>query len=205
MTLALKNANDKEICQLCHHLAQEGREKLIKWFGKAMFHNMPSFHGILKATMTPQQMLDHIAKTHGKPRDHRLCMETVEAAFDVPHNAKAGVKTCFMKLVEAADDAKSLGRAHTNQQKMDEALGNFERECGKDAHKTKDEWEASNKTAWTAFMVHWKDEIHNIETQSGETHKANQSVQEQVDALKTKMQTMQMSMNAMEEEKQSIV
>lgn len=44
VTQALQNAHDKEVYRLYHHLVQEGREKLIEWFGKAMFHDMPSSH-----------------------------------------------------------------------------------------------------------------------------------------------------------------
>ena len=146
-------------------------------------------------------MLEHILKTHRKARDHCLCMETVEKAFNAPYNAKAGIQTYFMNIEVAADDAKSLGSPHTDQQKMNKALSNFERKYGKEAHEAKDLWEASDDKTWTAFMVHWKDEVHKIETRSGKIHKANQAAQKQVDALETKMQAMQTSMNAMAEEK----
>ena len=205
MTLALQNAHEKEIYRLYHHLVQEGRDTLIGWFGKAMFHDMPSSHGILKASTTPRQMLDHIAATYGKARDHRLCMETVEKAFNVPYSAKTGIETYFMNLEEAADDAKSLGREYTDQQKIDKALGNFERVHGKDANKAEDRWEESKDHSWTAFMVHWKDAIHKIEPRSKKTHAANQVVQEQVEALAAQMKTMQLNMNTMEEENRSIV
>ena len=87
-----------------------------------MFHDMPSSHGILKATTTPQQMLDHISKTHGKACDHRLCMETAEKAFNASCNAKAGIETHFVNIEEAADKAKSLGSPHTNLMKPVTAL-----------------------------------------------------------------------------------
>ena len=65
-------------------------------------------------------------------------MEAVEKAFNEPHSARSGIETHFMNLEEAADDAKSLGQACTDQQKMDKALSIFEREHGKDAHKAED-------------------------------------------------------------------
>ena len=66
VTLALQNAHNKEVHRLCHHLVQEGREKLIEWFRKAVFHNVPNLHGVLKATTAPCWMLDCVAKTQRK-------------------------------------------------------------------------------------------------------------------------------------------
>ena len=98
-----------------------------------------------------------------------------------------------MNLEEAADNAKSLGRPYTDQQKMDKALSSFEHVHGKDAHKAEDRWEEkpSDKRTWSEFMNHWKSEVHKIETRTKTTHRANQVVQEQVDELSAKFSRME--------------
>ena len=196
---------DKAVYGLYHHLVQEGKERLITWFGKAMFHDM-HVGGGLQVTTTPREMLEHLAATYGTAQDHRECMKQVETAFAKPFNPKLPVETYFMDLEEAMEDAEALGRAYTTAQAMDKALGHFDQHYGKDAHKAEDKWDdkADTDKTWTNFKLHWKKSIHTLQTRNRAAKHANQAIDKQVQGLQARIDSMQLDMSAMQVEHHSV-
>lgn len=187
--------------KLYHHLVQEGKKKLLEWFGKSMFHDLWE-KGALPVTRTPRDLLEHLEQTYGTPRDYRISMEQVEIAFNKPYDPKKPIETYFMHLEEACSDADALGRSFTEQQKIDKALSNFEGHFGKDADKAEDKWDAKTKEkkTWSAFKTHWKTELHKFDTRGRYTRRANQAITEQMEGLSAKVEGMQVDMSAIKAE-----
>jgi hypothetical protein len=157
-------ADKLETYKLYHHLVQEGKAKIITWFGKAMFVDLYE-DDLLPANITPVQLLDHLGTTYSQGRDYRRHMEQVEKDFNAPYNPREPVETYFMKLQEARAHADLLGQPYTEQQTMNRALTQFEQHHEKDAYKAEKRWnERDGATDWAAFKVFWKDEIHQWDT-----------------------------------------
>ena len=85
---------------LYRHLRIEGQKALIEWFGPAKFCDMQQ-NGILPATATPTDKLDHPKLTCGTLRNCHRCMIEVEKSLQEPHDPSKGVEIHLMRLDES--------------------------------------------------------------------------------------------------------
>ena len=198
----LAYADKMEAYRLYAHLVNEGRSKLIKWFGKSMFVDLYK-NEMLPVTTTPRDMLDHLTKTYAQTRDNRRHMKTVNARMDAPYDDTKPVEVYFMQLQEARADAALLDEPYTETQLINKALGEFERHLGKDAYKAEKRWNEKTDKTWSKFKSFWKDELHQWETVSKAKRQANHVVTEQFDELTRRFDSMQMNMSALQAENQS--
>ena len=185
---------------LYNHLMQEGKAKLVAWFGKAMFVDLHK-DGVLPNTTTAKELIKHITATYALPRDRRRHMKEVTEAFNAPYNPRESVEVYFMKLQEAMTDAELLGRGFTDDQAKDMALQQFEIHFEKDAYKAEKKWneKQEKEQGWEAFKLYWKTEIHQLEAATGGTGRkkeAHQAVDiaariDSVNALKAETQSLQ--------------
>ena len=183
----LEYADKLDSYKLYNHLMQEGKEKIIVWFGRPLFVDL-HIDGILPITTTPKELLQHLASTYAQGRDHRRHMEQVEKEFNKAFDPTKPVEVYFMQLQEARTDADLLGQPYSDQQAMNKALKQFEKHFEKDAYKAEKRWnEKTGIKDWTAFKTYWKDEIHQWETVSKSSRRANQAVIEHVDTQVSEM------------------
>ena len=132
---ATMKCNDQmALFKLHNHLMQECKLKMIRWFGKSMFEDLHK-NGLPPNTVTAKQLLLHLEKAHSQLCDKRQHLEQSEKDLNSPCNAKKPVETCFMKLQEAQNDTKPLGKPCTPEIVMNEALNQFAKQCGEDARK----------------------------------------------------------------------
>jgi len=187
-----------------HHLAQQGKAKIVEWFGESMFVDL-YVNGMLPTTKTPKDLLQHISKTYAKGREHRTHLKAVQEEFDAAYDPRLPVETYFMKLQEACEDAELLGQPYTEQQRMNKALEQFQIQYGKDASKAEDKWEdkPDAERSWTNFKVYWKDALNKIESYTKKSKAANQAVQSQVDQLTESLNTIRLDMSALQAENRS--
>jgi hypothetical protein len=190
-----------------NHLMQEGKGKIIEWFGKAYFVDL-HVNGLLPPDVTPRKLLQHLSDTYAQPRDHRRHMVTVEEKFDTAYDPRNAVEAYFMKLQEARSDAALLGQPYTDQQVMNKALRQFETHYEKDSYKAEKKWneKADNEKTWERFKTYWKEEIHQWETITGRaTKQANQaeeidlhSIVESINALQAETKSNNMLVQQMQ-------
>ena len=174
------------------HLAQEGRTKIMEWFGKAMFHDLFK-NDALPPTVTPSDLLAHIEATYATPSANRICMEEVEDKINGRYDTKQAVEAYFMQLQDARTHAKLLGVSYTDQQIMNKALKQFELRYEKDAYKAEKKWnerDAKAKT-WSHFKKYWKEEVHQWNVYAARSKKKQahhavdvESIMENVSALR---------------------
>ena len=189
--------------KLYSHLVQEGKAKLIEWFGESMFVDL-YIDEMLPTKITPRELLEHLTATYAKSADNRRYMAQVDTSFRSNYDHKQPVEAYFMKLQTAQNNATLLGRRYTEEQLIDQALAQFESYLGgKDAAKSEKRWlEKEGDHTWTAFKQFWKDEIHQWETvnKSQQRH-ANQAIMED---LTVQMDSMKASINALQAENQTV-
>ena len=189
-----------------NHLMQEGRMKLITWFGRAMFNDLYK-NDMLPPAVTPRELLEHLAETYSQGTDNRHHMERVKKDFESDYNPKLPVETYFMKLQDARAQAVILGQGYTEQQAMNQALSQFDKHLGKDAHKAEKRWYRRTKenesTDWNAFKTFWKDEVHQWSRTNKSTHQAHQAVTNQVDTLTAMVNDLQVDLSTMQGENRS--
>ena len=185
----MEYADKMETYRMYNHLVQEGKTKLIAWFGKPMFVDLFK-DGLLPNTLTPKELLAHLETTYSQGRDYRRHMEQVERAFNKAYDPAQPVEGYFMQLQDARDDAALLGQPYTDQQAMNKALKQFEKHYEKEAYKAEKKWnEANDPTDWAAFKTFWKSEIHQWETIGKSIRRANQAVMDKVDMELSSMRT----------------
>ena len=66
----LEYAAKMEEYKTYNQLVQQGNDKLVEWFDASMFGDL-HVGGVLPATTTPRELLDHLTKTYGQGRNHR--------------------------------------------------------------------------------------------------------------------------------------
>ena len=158
----MKYEREQEVYRIYFHLTQEGKARLIEWFGKSMFADL-HHNCVLPIKTTPREMLEHLALTYALPSDYCHHMRTIDKMCAAPHDTKLPVEDYFMKLQECKDNAQLLKRPYTDQQVMDKALEQFEEQYGRDASKAEKRWNRDYPGAtgtWTEFKRFWKEEIH---------------------------------------------
>ena len=182
---------------LYNHLIQEGKTKLVTWFGKEMFVDLHK-DGVLPNTKTPKELITHLSATYALPRDRRRHMKQVTEEFNAPYDPKKSVEAYFMGLQDARTHAELLGRPFTDSQTMDMALQQFETHYEKDAYKAEKKWNErkAQERTWEDFKTYWKTEIHQYETMAGSKKQAHQvvdlnSLVESVNALKAETLSLQ--------------
>ena len=190
------------------HLAQEGRKKIVDWFGKAMFLDLFR-DGALRPTVTPVELLEHIATTYATPNANRICMEEVEDKINGKYDPKQSVEAYFMQLQDARVHAAMLGIVYTDQQIMNKALKQFETQYGKDSYKAEKRWNRreEHEKQWTHFKTFWKEEVHEwnaFAARGGARRQANHAVDlagimENVSALRAETQSLQAHNTALED------
>ena len=202
--------NDKlQEYTLYHHLVQEGKAKIIEWFGKELFVDL-FVDGLLPTTITPRELLTHLSSTYGLTIDYRKHMENVEAAFNEPYDPKKPVEAYFMRLQDAQADAALLNEPISKQRLMNKALRDFERHYEKDSYKAERKWneKGEDERTWEAFKTYWKNEIHQWDTVSGRsTQQAHQAVdltklQQTVEGLQAETRTLQEDNNVLSQQLQ---
>ena len=164
----LKYAREMERYLLYHHLVQTGNEKLITWFGKAMFLDL-CHKGELKTDATPKILLAHLEATYSQSADELDYFEAVDKAFNAPYNARKPVEEYFMTLQEAQEDSKDLGVGFTDTQVITQALRQFIKQHGKEGRKNANKWNEETDKSWETFKIFWKRKIHEM----GRTKEAN--------------------------------
>ena len=189
---------------LYNHLIQEGKAKIIEWFGKPMFVDL-QVNGLLPSTKTPNDLLEHLTKTYAQGRAHRRYLAETAKSFNAPYNPKEPVEAYFMRLQDARSDAELLGQPYTDTQVMNQAIVQFELQHGKDAAKASTKWDTKTtaEQTWTAFKEYWKTELELWESYTMTNPKAHNAVQEQVDDLSAQVSSMQFDMTALQSENQS--
>ena len=90
----MEYADQTESYQIYHHLLQAGTSKITEWFGTDLFVDLHK-EGVLPVTTTPKKLLEHLAGTYGQGGDYQCHMETIEAKFNSPYNAKQPLETYF--------------------------------------------------------------------------------------------------------------
>ena len=188
-------ARDLEKWTLYQHLIQEGKNKLISWFGKEMFLDL--FHnGLLPTRKTPKDLLQHLTDTYALPRDNRQYLKQVREDFATPHDPKEPVEKYFMRLQEARTHARLLGQPYSAQQIMNQALDQFEAQYS-DAYKAEKKWNQKEEKdqTWEKFKTYWKEEIHQWDTHSRkkDAHQAValERIMANVTALQAETQSLQ--------------
>ena len=63
MQSRIECADELEKCLFHHHSVQEGTDKLVAWFGKAMFLDLCEDGEELDAGATPTELLKHLEET----------------------------------------------------------------------------------------------------------------------------------------------
>ena len=191
-------AERKRDYDMYHHLVQEGKAKIIEWFGKALFVDLYQ-NGLLPVTKTPRELLQHLTDTYALPRDRRRHLEEVDKEFNAPYDPKGTVEAYFMKLQDAETHAALLGQPYTSQQIINKALKQFEIHYEKDAYKAEKKWNEkdSKDQTWENFKTYWKDEIHQWETAyGGKKAEANNAIDinslvESISALQAENRSLQ--------------
>ena len=199
----LAYTDQMEAYRLYTHLVQEGRRKVLGWFGKAMFVDLYE-DDMLPPTITPTELIEHLARTYSQGRDNRRHMEAVETEFNATYDPKKPVEQYFMKIQDAKANAALLGQPFTEQQTMNRALKQFEAYLGKDAYKAEKRWNAHAGNTWIEFKTFWKDEIHQWESVNKNTRQAHQAVTEQVDSLTGMVNDLQIDLTALQAENRSV-
>lgn len=200
----LAYAEDMEEYKMYAHMVQEGRAKVIEWFGDDRFEDL-YVDELLPVEITPRELLDHLALVYAQEPDDRIHMEQVEKDFKSPYDPKQPVEAYFKKLQQARIDATVLGEPYTDIQVMRRALNEFDRQYSKDARKAEKKWleRPKEKRTWTAFKTFWKNEIHQLETHSKSRSYANQAMVDKVEALSTELASVKMGMSELQDENRS--
>ena len=181
------------------HLMQEGKTKIMMWFGKEMFVDL-FVNGVLPPRVTAQELLSHIAETYATPQANRICMEKVEEQVNAPYDPKKPVEAYFLTLQEAHTHATMLGVEYTNKQIMNKALKQFELQYEKDSYKAEKKWNErpSKEKTWKDFKNYWKNEIHQWSAFNGRTKRTQahnavdmESLIEDVSALQAETRSLQ--------------
>ena len=180
--------------KLYHHLMQAGKDKLIEWFGPAVFVDLHT-DGELPIETTPRDMVTHMTKTYALGRDYRQHLRKVEERFNTPYDAKRIVEEYFLQLQEARDDAELLEQPYTEAQMMNKAIGQFELHH-KDTYKAEKVWNAkpAEDRTWSNFKTFWKGEIHqwNSRTKTKEAHEATlDEITAELTSVKTTVSALQ--------------
>ena len=197
--LMVRHTVNKQAFHLYNHLKEEGKEKMIGWFGEELFVDMHT-DGELPTEVTPREMLDHLSETYAKPHHYRKHMNQAEADFNCKYDVRKPVEVYFMRLQEARDKAELLEQPFTEKQTINKALNQFEKQHGNDANKAEKKWNeksASDRT-WTNFKKHWKEYIH---TWKSTTTGAARSYH--VEALQAEMEGVRMDLSALQAENHS--
>ena len=200
----MKYADQMDMYKLYIHLVQEGRIKLIEWFGKPMFMDL-YVDELLPASITPRELLTHLSDTYALGADNRRYMERIEAVFAAPYDRKQTIEAYFMRLQEARTNAALLGQPFTEQQTMNKALSQFEKILGKSSYKAEKKWNEKDPTnrTWAKFKIFWKAEMHQWETVTKVKREANQAVTDEVSTLNARIDSMQFDMTALQAENRS--
>ena len=164
------------------HLCQEGKAKITEWFGKEMFVDL-FIKDILPPTVTPKELLKHVAMTYATPHSNRLYMEKIEERINGPYDTNEPVEAYFMRLQEAKSQAEMLGTAYSDKQLMNKALKQFELHYEKDAYKAEKKWNErkASEQGWSEFKVYWKEEVHQWSMFAARGTKKKQHANEAVD------------------------
>ena len=155
----LEHADKMEKYLLYHHLTQAGTDKLVTWFGKAMFLDLCT-DGELDADITPKDLLTHLEETYSTNADELEYFEDVTKAFNAPYDSKRPVEEYFMRLQEAQADAEDLGVGFTDTQVITQALRQFIKQHGKEGRKAANKWSDEDDKSWKDFKLFWKKKIH---------------------------------------------
>ena len=184
-----------------NHLVQEGKAKVIAWFGKELFVDLHK-EGLLPSTVTPRELIDHLRGTYAKFSDNRRYMEEVDTAFNKPHNIKNPIEAYFMQLQDARTHAEMLGEPYTDERVMNRALKEFEKQYGKDSYKAENKWYEKPKADrnWDAFKVYWKDQVHRWETVSKRTSGNQAHLATEVQGLKASIEGLQAETRTLQED-----
>ena len=201
----LKYSDEMSMFKLYNHLMQEGKQKIVTWFGKSMFDDLHK-NGILPNTVTAKELLEHLEKTYSQSYDQRRYLEQVEKDLNAAYDPKKPVETYFMKLQEARTNSALLGQPYTEMIVMNKALKQFDKHYGKDAYKAEKKWNerTDKEKSWLAFKEYWKGEIHQWELVGKVTKQANEAVLNHVDTLSQQMQDMKINMSALQAESRSV-
>ena len=151
-----------------NHLVQEGKAKLIEWFGKELFVDL-FVDGLLPNTATPKELIGHLTTTYAKFSNNRRYMEEVDAAFNKPYDPKNPVEAYFMQLQDARAHAEMLEEPYTDERVMNKALREFEKHYK--TYKAENKWYEKPKAErnWNGFKEYWKNQIHQWDTMAGST------------------------------------
>ena len=192
--------DDMAVYKLYNHLIQEGKDKIIEWFGEAMFLDL-YVDELLPNDETPRSLLKHLEDTYSNGNDHRRLMEEVRKKFETPYDPGKPVEVYFMHLQEARTNASLLGEPFTDKQTMNRALQEFDKHYEKDAYKAEKKWNARTDKTWAAFKRYWKEEIHQWEVlNKNTTRQANAAARTDVDALSARVNNMEINMEALQTE-----
>ena len=192
----LTHAREMEKYLMYHHLIQAGAEKLVAWFGKAMFLDLCT-DGELDADVTPKELLEHLEETYATNADELDYFEDVTKAFNAPYNASRPVEEYFMGLQEAQTDSKDLGIAFTDTQVITQALCQFVKQHGKDGRKYANKWNEEGDKSWRAFKIFWKRKIHEM----GRVKEANvvEQLSDEMGSLRSDMLALQVENRTVKE------
>ena len=140
-------------------LCQQGKARLITWFGEALFMDL-HVDGLLPITVTPKQMLLHLEGTYSTTRDKRRHIERVEKDFNKPYDPNKPIEIYFKALQDTQAAFVLLGQPCADQQLINKALGEFDKQHEKEAHKAEKRWNQKTDTSWSAFKTFYKSELH---------------------------------------------
>ena len=181
------------------HLTQAGVDKLVAWFGKAMFLDLCT-DGEIDADATPQGLLGHLEGTYSTTADELEYLEEVTKAYNAPYDPKKPVEEYFMRLQEAQANSVDLSVPYSDVQIMTQALRQFVKLHDRHGRKAANKWNAKGPVdkTWAQFKVYWKKEIHEW-SRSGRNPKQAHAV----DKLSDEVSSMRADMQALLVENQS--
>ena len=111
----LDRADRLQECNLCVHLMNEAKSKIIEWFGQEMFVDLCK-NGLLPAETTAKDLMAHLKKTCAQEHDCRRHLDARDKRFNKPLQRNMKVKTHFMQPQQAQADASLLKALQTSQQ-----------------------------------------------------------------------------------------
>ena len=95
-----ENAIKSKCYSTYKHLCQEGKAKILEWFGKDVFLDLLK-DGVLPPSVTPNEMLEHIENVYATPQNNRVYMEQVEERLNGSYDPKEPVEAYFLRVQEA--------------------------------------------------------------------------------------------------------
>ena len=187
---------NQQAYHIYHHLKEEGKERLIKWFSEEMFVDMHE-DGKLPTDKTPREMLDHLSEMYAKPHHYRKHMNQVKTDFACKYNPKKPVEVYFMRLQEARERADLLEQSFTEKQTINKALDQFEKQHGTNVAKAEHKWNEKDEPdqTWINFKKHLKDYINTWKSTGGVMHHGYH-----VDELREEVEGMKLDLSALQAE-----